>query len=537
MFKSKKSTILLSLLLVLTLLLAACGGGGDNANTGTDKPEEVETGEETGGEEEPAGEADANATLTVADGSEPKSMDPHGTNDQPSSRVNVQMYDRLVEANEDMEIIPGLATEWSQDEADPRVWNFKLREGVKFHNGEDFKSSDVVFTFERMLDSPEVAHIIGAVEKVEADGDYGVIITTAEPFAPLLSHLSHTASSILSEKAVTEFGEDYAMNPVGTGPFVFEDFAAQDHVTLKRNEEYWGEKAGVETLIFRPINEGAQRRIGLETGEIDIAYDIEPMDREDIRNNDDLKLPEDQSLSTAYIGFNTTKAPFDNKEVRQAINYAVNVEDVINIALEGAGTPANGPINDRVFGYNPELQAYEYDVEKAKTMLADAGLADGFSTTVWLNDSPVRIKIAETIQANLQEVGVDVKIEQMEWAAYLDGTGRGDHEMFILGWVTVTGDADYGLYALYHSTQHGSAGNRTFYTNAEVDKYLDEGRTTVDPDARLAAYKAAQEIIVEDAPQIFLYFDNQNVGHQNHVNGFKLHPAGHHRMSSVTISK
>lgn len=529
MFKRKR-LILLSLLLVLALTLTACGGGGKveeaPVDTDTDVTEEVT-------EEQETETSDDDQTLVVAQGADPKSLDPHGSNDQPSSRVNKQMYNGLVEATEDMELVPGLAESWEQ--LDEITWKFNLRQGVKFHNGEELKASDVKFSFERMMDSSEVAHIIGAVSSVEVEDDYTVILKTEEPFGPLLSHLAHTASSILNEKAVTEAGDTYHNQPVGTGPFKFVKHDSGDKVTLERFDDHYKGAAKVKTLIFRNIPEGTNRTIGLETGEIDIAYDIEPIDVSTVEDNDKLKLTEEPSLSTAYIGFNTKKEPFNNVEVRRALNHAINVQEIIDVVLEGAGTRATGPINDKVFAYNKDLHGYPYDPEKAKELLADAGFPDGFKTTIWTNDNPVRVKIAEIVQAHLKEVGVDAAIDIVEWGAYLDRTSAGEHDMFILGWVTVTGDADYGLYALYHSSQHGGAGNRTFYDNPEVDKLLEEGRTSGEESNRFEVYTKAQEIIVNDAPQLFLYFQTQNAGMQKDVEGFRLHPAGHHSMYNVEV--
>ncbi|HSH36324.1 ABC transporter substrate-binding protein, partial [Schnuerera sp.] len=353
--------------------------------------------------------------------------------------------------------------------------------------------------------------------------------------APILSHLAHTAASILNEKAVTEAGDDYQNSPVGTGPFKFVKHDAGDKVTLERFDDYYKGPAKIKTIVFRNIPEGTNRTIGLETGEIDIAYEIEPIDMATVREHADLELVEEPSLSTSYIGFNMQKEPFNDIKVRKALNHAINVEEIIEVVLEGAGTKATGPINDKVFGYNQDLEGYEYDPEKAKELLADAGYPDGFTTSIWTNDNPVRVRIAELVQAHLKEVGVDAAIEIVEWGAYLERTAAGEHDMFILGWVTVTGDADYGLYALFHSSQHGGAGNRTFYTNSEVDDLLMTGRTSIDEDVRLDAYSKAQTLIVEEAPQLFLYFQTQNVGMRNNVEGFRLHPAGHHKLYNVSF--
>src|SRR5699024_1528177 len=335
---------------------------------------------------------------------------------------------------------------------------------------------------------------------------------------------AHPASSILNEKAVTEAGDDYGQKPVGTGPYMLENWESGDSVTLVKFDDYFRKPAKTGKVIFQNIEEGNNRTIGLESGELDIAYDIEPIDLQKVRDHENLELIEEPSLSTSYIGFNTEKEPFDDPLVRKALNYAVDVDEIIDVVIEGAGHKAVSPINDDVFGFNSDLEGYEYDPEKAKELLKEAGYPDGFETTLWTNDNPVRGRITEIVQAQLKEVGIKVEIDTLDWAAYLDRTAQGEHEMFILGWVAVTGDADYGLYPLFHSSQHGGAGNRTFYTNKKVDKLLEKGKKSVDEDERLKAYHEAQEIIVDEAPQLFLYFQTQNAGLQNNVKGFKLHP-------------
>lgn len=165
--------------------------------------------------------------------------------------------------------------------------------------------------------------------------------------------------------------------------------------------------------------------------------------------------------------------------------------------------------------------------------MAEAGYADGFKTTIWTNDNQQRMDIAEIVQNQLKEIGIEAEVKVIEWGAYLDGTANGEHDMFILGWVTVTGDPDYGLYALFHSSQHGAAGNRTFYSNARVDELLDTARGTADPAAREAAYKEAQEIIRDEAPWIFTWTGEDLTGTRSNVKGFTQHPAGHHKLAGV----
>lgn len=470
--------------------------------------------------------------LVVAQGADAKSLDPHGTNDQPSSRVFKQLYDRLVEVDEDMNIVPGLAVSW--DHIDEVTTVFNLREGVKFHNGEELKAADVVFSLNRMMTSPQVSHIVNFLDEVEAVDDYKVKVTTKTPFGALLYHLAHSASSVLNEKAVKAAGGDYGQNPVGTGPFKFNNWVAGDSITMDAYEDYFRGKAKMDEVVFRNIIEGTNRVIGLETGEIDIAYGIEPIDTSSVQNHEDLVLEERESLAMEYIGFNMTKEPFNDERIRQAISYAINKDDIIESALLKAGAAANSPLPPKVFGYSKDAKLYEHNLEKARELMKEAGYEDGFETEIWTNDNPVRLQISQIVQAQLKEIGINMDVVPMEWGAYLDGSARGEHEMYILGWVTNTGDADYGLYAQFHSSSLGSAGNRSFYKNEEVDRLLDSGRASVDNAARIETYSKVQEILQDEAPVAPLYYKLDNVGMQKNIKGLILHPSGEHMLRTVS---
>lgn len=509
--KNRKLALLITFL-VFALFLTACGTTGNNGpNNG-----------------------DAKDTLTVGMGGDAVSLDPHATNDQPSSRVAKQIYDTLIVQTEELDLEPGLATEWEQ--VDDTTFEFTLREGVKFHNGEDFTADDVKFTLDRAKESSHIGHIVGAISEVEVVDDHTVRIMTAEPFAPMLTHLAHPAAGILNEEAVTAGGEDYGQEPVGTGPYKFGSWVVGDSITLEINEDYWGEAAKTPNVVFKVVTDNSVRTIQLESGDLDIAYDIQPADVNRVDESEDLTLQRDANLSSTYIGFNVEKAPFDDVRVRQAINYALDMNAVVDAVYAGVGSPAKGPLGPNVFGANLDLEEYAVDIDKAKELLAEAGFPDGFSTTLWTNENQQRIDIATIVQNQLEEVGIEVKVEIVEWTQYLEDTAAGKHDMFILGWSTVTADADYGLYALFHGSQVGDPGNRTFYANPEVDALLDEGRTTVDQDARLAAYEEAQQIIRDDAPWIFTWIGENLAGVSNKVTGFKQHPAGHHRLDTVSVS-
>ncbi len=474
--------------------------------------------------------------LIVAQGADAVSLDPQGTNDQPSARIHAQMYETLVHQNEELELVPGLAVSW--DPVDDVTWEFKLREGVYFHNGEYFTADDVKFTLDRLAD-PETgapgAFIVGFLEEVSVVDDYTVHITSQYPFAPMLAHLAHNATSILNRKAVEEAGEDYGTAvAIGTGPFQFVSWSTGSHVDLERYDNYWGENAKVDSVRFRNIPETTVRAIELETGGVDMSYGIDPIDEMRLEMEEGINLMKHDTLATSYIGFNVEKEPFDNLLVRRAVNHAVDRDAVVEFIYTGQAVQTDGPISDRVWAAHPDLPGYDHDPDRARELLAEAGYEDGFSTTIWTNDNPLRIQIAELFQADLAQVGVDVEIEILPWGTYLEDTAEGKHDMFILGWVTVTGDPDYGLYSLFHSSQHGDPGNRTFYTNERVDELLDIGRSESEPEVRMDAYMEAQELIVEDAPWVFLIATSEVTGMQENIEGFVPHPAGHHSLVNVT---
>ena len=474
-------------------------------------------------------------TLTLSQGGDIVNLSPHRVNDQPSFRVQRQIYDTLIEQTEDLQLVPSLAESWTQ--IDELTWDFTIRSGVTFHNGDPLTAADVAWTLNRLRDPATAApqaFLVGFIDSVEATDDLTVRIVTRTTFVPMLVHLSHSATSILSERVVTEAGEDYGTSvAVGTGPFKFVSWEVANQITLERNDDWWGGDVGPERVVFRAITEGTVRAIELEAGAIDIAYALEPRDALRARTNPELTMAEIETLTTAYIGFNTQKAPFDDVRVRQAINHAVDAETIVDVLLEGFGFPATSPISSQVFGSNPDLEPYAFDPERARQLLADAGLGSGFSTTLWTNDNPVRIQIAEIVQAQLGDIGISVDVQVLEWSTYLADTAAGAHDMFILGWVTVTADADYGLYALFHSSTFGSSGNRTFWATDRLDELLDLGRRTLDQDERLAIYYEAQEIINAEAPWIFLNTSIEANATRANVTGFVPHPAGHHRLYNV----
>lgn len=429
--------------------------------------------------------------LIIAQDGESKSLDIHQGNDGFSLRANRLIYSRLVEADENMQIHPGLAESWQQ--LDDKTMQFKLRKGIKFHNGDDFTAEDVKFSFERMMNSPRIAFVLPPIERIDVVDDYTVNIVTKTPFGPLLAHLSHPALGMVSKKLLTENPEALKEKPIGTGSYKFKEWIYGDKLVLEKNEDFYDKnERGLKYIVFKNVVEASNRAIGLETGEIDIATPISSVDEENIKNNPKLQLLTKPSISYSYIGMNMTKAPLNDIRVRKAINYAIDKQAIIDVILNGNGKIATSPIAPGVFGFTDKTKNYEYNVEKAKELMKEAGYENGFTTSILVFSGEANTQTAEIVQAYLKEIGIDLKIEIVEVSAYWDMTERGVHNLFLGSWGVVTGDADYGLYAMYHSSAKGGAGNRDFYENEKVDELLDKAKTEIDPETRKKLYEEAQ---------------------------------------------
>ena len=534
--KKNNKVWLLALTLVISMFLAACAGGSGN---GADKADDQNKGTESGSKEAKAG---GDLILDVL--SDASSMDAHGSNDVVSSNIQANIYETLVKRNDKNEIEAGLAEKWEQ--IDDMTWEFTLRDDVTFHDGEKFNADVVKANLDRIRDA-EVASprffLFEMITDVQVVDEKTVRITTEFPFAPLLAHLSHNGGGMMSPKTIEadyegmKNGKDpgavISEQPVGTGYFKFDSWDAGSQIKLVKNEEYWDTPALVDSITFKVVPESATRIADLETGHAHIADPVQPNEVKRVNDSGNAKVNQKPSSSLSYIGFNTEKEPFNDVKVRQAIAMLINKEEIIEGVYEGFGIPAVGPLSPGIFGFNKDVTVVEHDVEKAKELLKEAGYENGFKTSIWTNDNQQRMDTAILVQQKLKAANIDVEVEVMEFGAYLEKSAAGEHDMYILGWSNPTGDADYGMYALFHSSQKGNPGNRSFYDNPEVDKLLDEGRREADPAKRFEFYNQVQEHLVEDAPMVFIHHQEYLTGISNKIDGFDIDTSGIYQLKNV----
>lgn len=521
---------LLLLFILFVLSLTACAQEPDSTdNNNEDKGQESETGGE----------------LTVDLASDPVSLDPHAANDGNSLYVMNAMYDTLVALDKELNIQPALAESFEQIE--DTVWEAKIREDVTFHDGSALNAEVVKANLDRVLDpdmgSP-LAFLFDMIESVDVKDEYIVHIKTKYPFSALPLHLAHPGGHIISLESIKadyeaiENGEEpFASvneNPIGTGYFKYEERSNGEYIKLVKNEDYWGDKAKVDSVTFKVVPEDMTRIAELETEEADIIYPVNANDIERIDSNDGTHVKQTDSASMTYLGINTEKEPFDNTKVRQAISMAIDKEIVNEGVTDGVALQAQGPLAPTVFGYSDELKPINHDPEEAKKLLAEAGFEDGFSATVLTYDR-ITADLAEIVQEQLSDIGVELEVEMMETGAYLEATANGEMDMFVGSWGTVTLDADYGLYPMFHSDNVGAPGNRSFFSHDDVDQLLEEARKTTDNDERLELYKDAQQIIIDEAPIVPIYHSVLLAGLSDDVNGFFQYPSSFPFLRDVTL--
>ena len=472
-------------------------------------------------------------TIIFAQGADVTSFDPHVGKETPAVAVTNHIYDTLVDVDPVTgDIIPQIAESWEQ--LDDLTYRFKIRKGITFHNGENLTVDDVKFSLERAIATPAVSYIVDFIDTVTIEDDDTVVVKTKDPYAPALRNLAVPYAAIVPKDYVSANEDILKTAPVGSGPYKFVSWSQNDNIKLEAFDDYYAGAPKTKYIEMKVIPEAAQRSIALETGEIDIAYDLLTSDARRVENSRNLTLYEVPSLSCYYISFNMNKAPFDSKLVRQAISMAIDRQLLVDTVNGGSGEAANALIAPAVFGYyNPG--DFEYNPEKAKELLAEAGYPNGFSCTLWVNNSQERVEMCQAIQAMLLEIGINCRIEVLEFGAFISRTTSGEHDMAYFGWVTSTKDADYTYYSLEHSTQQGAAGNRSFTDDPIIDELVNIGRTNTDEEVRLEAYKELAIYLKDFCNNAPIIYTSLNAGASNKVEGFELDPIGYHKLQNVQV--
>lgn len=516
-----------------------------------------------GGKDPQAGEGGKSKTLIYGRGADSVGLDPIQQTDGESLKVTKQILDTLVDYKDDStEVVSGLAEKW-ESSPDGLTWTFKLKQGVKFHDGTPFNAEAVVFNFERWMDKSnpyhkggefpyygymfggfkgDKGHVIKAVTAVDTNT---VKFELNAPQGPFLNNLAMSSFGLGSPEAIKKDPVKFNQAPVGTGPFKFVEWKKNDTITLEKNPDYYEQGLPkMDKVIFKSIPDNAARFTALKSGDIDMMDGLNPDDAKLVEADKKLQLKLRPGMNVGYLALNVSKKPFDNPKVRQAINYATNKEGIIKSFFAGYAKAAINPMPDVLWGYHKDMKDYEYNLEKAKQLLAEAGYPNGFEVEFYAMTEPRPYmpngkKVAEFMQEDLKKIGVNAKIVTYDWQTYKDRLGKGEHQMALFGWTGDNGDPDNFLYVLLDkdNTRTPDAGNISFYKSDELHDVLIKAQQSTDQKARTDYYLKAQEIIKQDAPWVPLVHATVPEAARAYISGWIPHPTGSDKLLNVTIGK
>lgn len=508
--------------------VAGCAGGGDSTptptadqNTASNKNTATPSKGKLGGE------------LVAGTQADVVKLDPHLASAYSSFQVLENVYQKLTALNADLKPEGQLAKSWSVSD-DGLTWTFELRQGVQFHPpvSRELKAKDVVYSIERIMDpetgSPRKSNF-DPVKAVKADGDYTVVFEFDEPYAPFLYKL--TTGYVMPEGAAESSEYDISKQPVGTGPFRFEEHQSQSHTLIKKFGKYW-EKDGkgnrlpyLDAVRFKPIPEGSSRVTNLKTGSLDWIDTAPRSQASSLEKNESVHFSNLPGTWYDYIGHNLNTEPMGDKKLRQAISWAIDRPSIVKGARFGYGEPTQNPVppasawKEHIKVENP----YSQNKEKAKQLLKESNY-DGQKIQIMVGQQyKGQVNEAEIVQEQLSGIGINVEVAPTEWGTMVSKLNSGDFQMTIVGWIGFV-DPDAMFYPLFHT---GEKWNQTGYSNSKVDELLEKGRTaTGDMKKRAEYYDKADDIIARDAPYTFLHFNDELMAWKPYVKGFTHYATG-----------
>ena len=455
--------------------------------------------------------------LTMAQKAEIKTLDPQKATDSVSRSIIKLINQTLVYIDNEGNIVPELAQEITK--VSPKETLIKIKNDIKFSNGETLTIDDVLFSLERAKASPKMSQDLYMIESFEKVDDRTLKINTLYDAGNLLHKLASDGVAIINKKA---FEKD-ENNIVGTGMFKLKEWVAGEKLVLERNEFFKDSKSNIDTLVVKFVPEANSRMIMLETGEIDLARDLLPLDFKKISEDTKFTTVEVETPSNMFLGFDLRNELLADKRVRQAIAYAINNEDLVKTVFNGSASVATSPVPKITTGHNENSNNYPQNIEKAKQLLAEAGYPNGFNIELFVSEDNQRIDMAVIIQDNLKKIGINAEIKTFQWAAYVSTIENPNiiKPLFIMSWNISNDDPDEVLYPLYHSSQIDAHTNVVFYKNEKFDNLISEARETTDKEKRMKLYEEAQDIIQEDLPHYTLVYPKQNFAYKASIKNIK----------------
>jgi ABC-type transport system substrate-binding protein len=472
--------------------------------------------------------------------SNPTTLDPALIVDVPGGGIGAKLFNGLVRFDERLHIVPDVAEFWKISD-DGLTYTFYLKKGISFSNGREVTADDFKYSFERVL-SPVTRssntwvldRIKGAkdfmggktkeIKGIKVKDDTTILITLEEPFSPFIDLLCMTAAYVVPREEVEKQGSEFSTHPVGTGPFVLQEWRHNRHLVLESRDDYFEGSPHVKGIIYKIIPEDLTAVAEFETGGLDILP-IPASEFKRYRQSGQWRelVTGAPGINTYYLGFNCERPPFSDPVLRKAVNYAVDREKILKTLYEGRGELASGPVPPLLRKW-PSPENISYDPERARQLMKEAGFPNGLTIKIYLTADSEVLDILEAIQGYLSGVGIHAELRQLEWSAYKDAINRGEPDAFWLSWWADYPDPENFLFPLFHSRNFGPAGNRTRYKNPEVDTLIEKGQKSMNENSRNEYYGKAEEMIVNDSPWVFFWHRAEFTVRQPRVKNYKIYP-------------
>lgn len=483
--------------------------------------------------------------LVVALQADATNLDPHVSGNGISNLMTLAMYETLIYFDENLKLQPRLAESWEMSD-DGMQYTFKLRQGVKFTDGEPFNAEACVANYVRGRDdeSLRVHSRMAAIADMKSVDEYTLLVTLAKADNTFLNKFSQV--TFVSPKAIKELGkEGLAKKSAGTGPFILDERVDGGYTKMVRNENYWGEGPKVDSLTFKVVPEDGARMAMLKTGEADIIYPVPPTHVKQLESEDGIKIHNMEGLVYRYVTLNNNytlkdgRKPLSDVRVRQAMNWAFDSEAYCQVVFQGYATPPNsvfaGPVP-----YHADQEPYIKNLEKAKELMAEAGYEDGFDIDIWCDNTTIEMKGAEFVKQQLSEININVNLKAMESTTIADMTAEPEDktevQMWYVNWMSGSYEADGSMRNILHSEYFPPKGyNTAFWVNKDFDKDLDDALVETDADKVTKLYADAQAVAWKECPWMFLGVDNSIFAEHDYVSGVAYMPGGHMDFTKVVL--
>jgi peptide/nickel transport system substrate-binding protein len=496
----KKSFKLVSVVLLMVMLvITGCSDNSTSSNNDNDS------------KDNPAKEK---TSLVLAQSADITTLDPQNSLSTNGDRVFRNMFSRLFSRDSNMEIQPELVE--SYENTDDVTWKFKLKEGIKFHNGDPLTAEDVKFSLDRVMTDQTLKEFpyFTQLKEVKVSDAQNLEIITDGPMPTLLPLLAKSGSDVLPKKYFEEVGlEEFLKNPIGSGPYKLVEWKRDDRVILEAYDEYFGDAPKWKEVIVRAIPESSTRVGELLTGGVDLATDIPPNEWERVNNENNVSLITGDTTRVMLLVVRTTDgAKTSDPKVREAIDLAINEKAIVDSVLKGTGVPVRSRVPEGVIGSNPDLyDSYVYDLEKAKKLLAEAGHKDGLEITFTAPKGryPLDGEVAQLVASMLGEAGFKVNLKLLESSAFLDVYNSNSNEELIM--IALADGLLDASYSLVHYTKDRAKGQTDYY-NENVEKLFHDAGRNLNSEERIKQYQEIQAVVAEERPHIFLYQQNSNYG-------------------------